>query len=237
MMPHKQHEERELTRSALSLLVFQIHTVYANAGIMIFSEGPDTPKVTAQNHEVQFGTNVLGHHFLLQLLKPALVHAAESAEKAGSVRIVILSSSGHTLLPTKKMLQNWDPSDAGAKEYGPQPLYGRSKLGNLHTVQRLADELESKGVVVVGVHPGNIRTELQRHSSSIQKRVISMLLYPVQLGAVSQLFAGTADEDTKKLQRAYLVPWAYYGDMNPAATDKTLVDKTWAWCEEQTKDF
>jgi len=129
--------------------------VFASAGVMILgTEGSD--QKTAQGHEIQFGTNNLGHQFLIQLLKPAIIEAAAHSEK-DSVRIIITSSSAHFFFPTKKMLNDWDLSDEAAKQYSPQALYGRSKLGNIHQAHKFADELESKGVIVASVHVSAFR--------------------------------------------------------------------------------
>ena len=78
-----------------------------------------------------------------------------------SQTIVFVSSSAHFFLPTKHMLANWDLSDEAAKKYRQDVLYGRSKLGNVHQMHIFADELESKGVIVTSVHPGNIQSELR----------------------------------------------------------------------------
>lgn len=156
----------------------------------------------------------------------------------GDTRIVLVSSAAHDLLTSKELRRKWDPSDEAADKYNADTLYGRSKMGNLHTMHALADQLEGKGVVVMGLHPGNIRSDLQRHLPAIQKSVIFLLTYPVALGATSQLYAGTVDmDDAKAWSRAYLVPWAQRGYMAAEASDKALVQKTWTWCEEQTKGF
>lgn len=127
---------------------------------MVLASGPAAKQKTAQGHEIQAGTNVLGHQFLTELLKPALIEAASNSEK-NSVRIVFVSSSAHFLLPTRHMLKNWDLGDEAAKAYRPDALYGRSKLANVHQMQYFANELESKGVIVSSVHPGNIKSELR----------------------------------------------------------------------------
>lgn len=50
--------------------------------------------VTTHNHDMQFGTNVLGHFYLTQLLLPTLISSAKSAGDQ-HVRIVNVSSNGH----------------------------------------------------------------------------------------------------------------------------------------------
>jgi NAD(P)-dependent dehydrogenase (short-subunit alcohol dehydrogenase family) len=149
---------------------------------MILSNTKAQEQKTAQDHEIQFGTNVLGHHLLIKLLKPTLVETASHSEP-DTVRIILTSSSAHFFFPPKKMIKNWDLSDEAAKQYKPDALYGRSKLGNIHQAYILSKELDSKGIIVASCHvsrveyvritsrlllahhtrlhqPGNISTEL-----------------------------------------------------------------------------
>ena len=39
-------------------------------------------------------------------------------------------------------------------------------------------------------NPGNLRSELTRHASWIQKLALKPILYPVKFGAYTELFAG-----------------------------------------------
>lgn len=55
---------------------------------------------TKHGHDVQFGTNVLGHFYLTQLLVPMLIASAKTApDGSGKARIVNLSSSAHYFAP------------------------------------------------------------------------------------------------------------------------------------------
>lgn len=71
--------------------------------------------------------------------------------------------------------------------------------------------------------------------SPLQRAVIKRLVWPTYYGCISQLYAGTAQ--VEGLQRAYFVPWAVKLEPYPQARDEALIEKTWAWCEEQRKDF
>lgn len=50
--------------------------------------------LTAHGHDVTFGTNVLGHFYLTQLLLPILISSAKSSSDQ-HVRVVNVSSNGH----------------------------------------------------------------------------------------------------------------------------------------------
>lgn len=51
-------------------------------------------QVTTQGYDMQFGTNVLGHFYLTQLLLPTLLASAESSPDK-HVRVVNVASNGH----------------------------------------------------------------------------------------------------------------------------------------------
>jgi retinol dehydrogenase-12 len=253
---------------------------------MILSNTKAQEQKTAQDHEIQFGTNVLGHHLLIKLLKPTLVETASHSEP-DTVRIILTSSSAHFFFPPKKMIKNWDLSDEAAKQYKPDALYGRSKLGNIHQAYILSKELDSKGIIVASCHvsgggrstltlieyimltilaylspeisalnyvSGTIMKSLSvlqklthkpisflisvRHAPSWQARFGSaVLLWPVYYGAISQLYAGTAKADHDFLQNAYFVPWAKKVKPYAIANDAALAEKTWQWCEDNSKGF
>ena len=58
---------------------------------------PPIEQVTADDYDLQFGTNVLGHWYFTKLLIPILIETAKSSPE-GTARIVTTSSSGHTLV-------------------------------------------------------------------------------------------------------------------------------------------
>ena len=65
-----------------------------NAGVM----NPPLSQLTAHGHDLQFGTNVLGHFYLTQLFLSLLISTARaSASEGGSgkARVVNVSSIGH----------------------------------------------------------------------------------------------------------------------------------------------
>jgi NAD(P)-dependent dehydrogenase (short-subunit alcohol dehydrogenase family) len=64
------------------------HILLANAGVMMC---PFT--LTADGHEMQFGTNHLGHFALVTALLPVLKATGQQAGEAA--RVVVLSSSSH----------------------------------------------------------------------------------------------------------------------------------------------
>lgn len=64
---------------------------------------PPLSQLTKHGHDMQFGTNVLGHFYLTQLLLPTLVASAKTApDGSGKARVVNISSSGHLFAPGSK---------------------------------------------------------------------------------------------------------------------------------------
>lgn len=124
-----------------------IDVLIANAGIMMT---PDR-RLTKQGHELQFGTNHLGHFALCALL-------AGLVEPSGG-RYVIVSSIAH----------NWGLKRIRFEDvnfetgYSPSKAYGQSKLANLLFTRALDKRLRTKdgGQKAIACHPGYSATNLQ----------------------------------------------------------------------------
>jgi NAD(P)-dependent dehydrogenase (short-subunit alcohol dehydrogenase family) len=118
--------------------------VIANAGVMATPFGH-----TADGFETQFGTNHLGHF--------VLVNRIASLIRDGG-RLINLSSSGHRYA-------NVDLEDPGFEHtpYDPFVAYGRSKTANILFAVAFDERHRGHGVRAAAVHPGGIRTELDRH--------------------------------------------------------------------------
>jgi len=204
-----------------------LHILFNNAGVM----NPPVPQVTAQNYDMQFGTNVLGHFYLTKLLLPTMI--ATAAASGDDARIVNTSS----------MASLRGNIDFNCLKDGPArrrrwtiELYAQSKLGNVILSNELARRYGSQGVISAAVNPGNLRTELWRHGPAIMNAVLGLFLYPPPMGALTQLWAGTTDAG-RELNGKYLIPWARVGEPNPLAKDEKLGAELWEWMEEQVRDI
>jgi NAD(P)-dependent dehydrogenase (short-subunit alcohol dehydrogenase family) len=131
-----------------------LDVVIANAGVMATPFGK-----TVDGFETQFGTNHLGHF--------VLVNRIASLIRDGG-RLINLSSSGHRY-------SNVDLEDPNFERtsYDPFLAYGRSKTANILFAVAFDKRHRGRGVRAAAVHPGGIRTELDRHidSSRIEKIV------------------------------------------------------------------
>lgn len=119
--------------------------VIANAGVMAVPE----KRETADGFEMQFGTNHLGHFVLVNRIAGLI--------KDGG-RLVNLSSAGHRYADV-----NLDDPNFETTEYTPFGAYGRSKTANMLFAVEFDRRHRDRGVRATAVHPGGIRTELDRH--------------------------------------------------------------------------
>ena len=132
----------------------RLDVVIANAGVMATPFGH-----TADGFETQFGTNHLGHF--------VLVNRIASLIRDGG-RLINLSSSGHRYANA-----DLDDPNFERTSYEPFVAYGRSKTANILFAVAFDERHRGHGVRAAAVHPGGIRTELDRHidSSRLEKIV------------------------------------------------------------------
>jgi Dehydrogenases with different specificities (related to short-chain alcohol dehydrogenases) len=136
-------------RKAADQLVAEGHQfdiVIANAGVMATPFGH-----TKDGFETQFGTNFIGHFVFINRIAPLI--------RSGG-RVVTLSSAAHAISDIDLLDPNFEKAD-----YDQWVAYGRSKTA----VALLAVEFDRRyrnwGIRATAVHPGGVKTELQRHYS------------------------------------------------------------------------
>jgi NAD(P)-dependent dehydrogenase (short-subunit alcohol dehydrogenase family) len=154
-----------------------------NAGLMFPPYG-----LTRDGHELQFGTNHLGHFALTGLLLPQLLAAPGS-------RVVTVSSNGH-----RAGRMNFADLNS-ARHYQRMLAYGQSKLANLMFTYELQRRLAAANAptIALAAHPGTARTDLTRHMSGLANaamgprfRVVnSWLVQDAAMGALPTLRAAT----------------------------------------------
>lgn len=130
-----------------------LHILVNNAGIMA------TPTLERGEYgwEGQMATNYLGHFALTFWLKQALA-------KAGSSRVVCLSSSAHLLAPVL-----FDDMHFRFLRYDPFTAYGQSKTACILMAVEIGRRWTAKyGIVANALNPGAIPTNLQRHTGGLR---------------------------------------------------------------------
>ncbi|KAI0345469.1 NAD(P)-binding protein [Trametopsis cervina] len=202
----------------------KLHVLFNNAGVMEYP----IEQLTAQGYDMTFGVNVIGHWYFTELLMPALIAATVDGERA---RVVTTSSSANYLETL-----HWDTftDTPQRRKMRLDALYNQSKHGNVVVARELARRYADKGVVSISVNPGNLRTELQRNLVGVKKFIISQILYPAPMGALTQLYAGT-DPHAAELNGEFLIPWARLGKARKETGDPAIGKKLWEWLEEQTR--
>jgi NAD(P)-dependent dehydrogenase (short-subunit alcohol dehydrogenase family) len=207
---------------------------------------PPLGSKTAQGYELQLGTNVLGHYLFTKLLLPTLEKTAQQLPNQGYnvVRIINTSSNGHVGAPAGGFKFE-DPNGINSK----WTLYGQSKcealsglcgLGrsgltlslsacpgcNLVHADELARRYGDKGISAHSLNPGAISTDLQRHSGFFERTLLRPILNPVELGCLTQLYAGLMPEAGKSEHNGtYYIPWGREGIKRPDTQDKEVASK------------
>lgn len=193
----------------------------------------------ARGYESQFATNHLGHFQLTARLWPLLV-AADSA------RVVALTSSAHAR-------NGLDLADLHfeQREYNKWLSYAQAKTSNMLFALALDKLGEPHGVRAFGVHPGGIKTPLQRHLTMEEQIEMGWydkdgnlheLFKTVAEGAATTVWAATSPlldglggvycEDCN-----IAVPWEegmMIGGVRPHVGDETVAEALWAKSEELT---
>ncbi|KAJ3559681.1 hypothetical protein NM688_g191 [Phlebia brevispora] len=206
----------------------QLHVLFNSAGVMF----PPVEDMTSDGYDLQFGTNVLGHFYFTRLLLPLLLSTAKTTP-SGKVRVVNTSSMGHSFVDHI----NYEALRESPQriKLGTHKLYFQSKFGNVLFSNELQRRYGDQGIVSISLHPGNLKTDLQRHSSKAGKCLSSALLYPAPMGALTQLYGGTMPEATQYGGK-YMVPWARVGEARKETNDPKAAQDLWTWLEDQVKD-
>ena len=187
----------------------RLDVLVANAGVMTGKR-----QLTADGLEMNFGVNHVGHFLLTELLLPLLKASAPS-------RIVVVSSNMHSSgtidFDDLAMEKRWSGS------------YPRSKLANMLFVRSLAKRLEGTKVVVNGLHPGVISTELGRDYAAPIRMIAKWFFKSPEQGARTSLYLATAPEAAE-------ISGRYFADAKEkkpgaAALDDLVAERLWTETE------
>ncbi|KAL1601450.1 hypothetical protein SLS60_006365 [Paraconiothyrium brasiliense] len=189
--------------------------------------------------EQTMATNHFGHVVLTSHLLPTI---KETAKKGNTVRIVNMGSNLHEQAPKETQFESLEELN---KDYGAQPLYGRSKLAAILYSKYLARHLTSQypNILANATHPGIVDT---RQTNVHIHDAFPFLGYGMSVGAqpfkksqfegaVSMMFAATKTEKSGQ----YITPPAIVEQGSDKANDEALserlMDLTWKIVKEKTK--
>ncbi|KAF3036344.1 hypothetical protein E8E12_007459 [Didymella heteroderae] len=225
-------------RTAAALILSKtskIHLLVNNAGIMAI---PDL-RLTADGHELQFGTNHLSHFLFYKLLEPALLAASS---KALPSRVISLASSAHNV----HGLNEPDNYAFQKGPYDPSIAYGQSKTANIYMANEIERRYGARHLHAVSVHPGIVATGLTQHMPPDAFKGMEHL-YPlmksVEQGAATSVWAAVSPawehdggrylvdcavaepyiEGEDKFTTPGFAPWAYDEDLAERLWNDSLV--------------
>ncbi|KAJ7032199.1 NAD-P-binding protein [Mycena alexandri] len=220
-------------RAAESYLAVEsgLDILFNNGGVMVSPPA----MMTAQNHDLQFDTNVIGHFFLTELLLPALSKSYQ--ETSFPARVINTSSIGHQLAPGSGMelvsLKAGPERDAWLKKTG--DFMSRWRHCNV-LVSNYFARTHAKVLVSCAVHPGGIKTKLGRHTRGFMQALGNAYLYPASMGAFTQRWGATV-ATPEQINGRYLIPWGKVGKADKRASNKALEDEVIAYIQKQIKGF
>lgn len=209
-----------------------------NAGVMAC---PQT--YTAQDLEMQVGTNHFGHFVLSVLLARGLMNAAEEGRAS---RLVSLSSIGH-----RRSGIHFDDIHYRERPYDKWEAYGQSKTANALFAVGFHQRFADLGVTANAVMPGGIMTPLQRH---LPREEMIAFGWMDETGKINDRFKSTEQgastsvwaalgEELEGVGGLYLencaqaAPWSEatpFEGVLPHALDPEAAERLWAVSEETT---
>ncbi|CAM3343625.1 SDR family NAD(P)-dependent oxidoreductase [Nocardioides dubius] len=205
--------------------VDRIDLLINNAGVMFTPFGH-----TVDGHELQFGTNHLGHFAFTLALEPLL--------RQGGARIVNLTSAGHKIAEPDLEDPDWQH-----RTYDKFAAYGASKTANIWFSSELDRRWLDDGVRAFAVHPGNVATDLARHMDRADFKAMATMsaarpgapqrmsfATPAE-GAATAIWAATAPELAGR-GGLYLADCAVSEDVAAWACDTAKAQALWSLSEQ-----
>ncbi|KAK3704890.1 short-chain alcohol dehydrogenase [Vermiconidia calcicola] len=215
-----------------------------NAGVMV----PPVGSLSAQKHELQVATNVLGPFLLTKLLTPLLEGTAALSDTApGSVRVTWAGSLGvEVLSPKGGVTLDHEGNYHDHPKNNQRVKYGATKAANVLLAAEFGRRYppsSGKGVISNAWNPGNLQTELQRHATWYEMLFVNWMLHPAAFGAYTELFAGWSEQAGRAGKNgAYVIPWGRFGDFREdikaeIGKEGGNAERLWDWCERVTKEY
>ncbi|KAH8705581.1 putative short-chain dehydrogenase/reductase family protein [Talaromyces proteolyticus] len=206
-----------------------------NAGIM-----GEAAVTTPQGHEIQFGTNHVGHFLLTKLLLPTLLKTATADGGSADVRVVSVSSVGNNLAPAGNGLFETMTSTEKLLGLSTWQRYGVSKAANILFAMELARRHPE--IKAVAVHPGVVSTALYdgTRQSNLTARyflapTMKLAFRSPQSGALSQLWAVAGARQEELVNGGYYTPVGYQITRNRFLKERDLAQKLWDWTDKEVE--
>ena len=207
-----------------------------NAGVMACP-----PSYTANDLEMQIGTNHFGHFLLGVGLARAMLNASEEGRLS---RLVSLSSIGH-----RRAGVNFEDPHYRNRPYDKWEAYGQAKTANALFAVGFNRRFRDLGITANAVMPGGIMTPLQRHLPQEEMVAMGWIdetgkvragFKTPQQGASTSVWAAVGDE-LEGVGGLYLENCAQAAPFDkanpmagvmPHALDPEAAERLWALSEE-----
>ena len=171
--------------------------------------------------------------------------AAAEIAPADSVRVVWTSSMLVDTLAPKEGIRISEFSSPQSTNQ--EKNYAVSKVGNWFLASELGREVGHAGIISIVQNPGNLKTELWRHTNKWVLWLVSWLLHDAKLGAYTELWAGLSPDVTAANNGGYVIPWGRWHtaprtDLLSALKSKEDGGSGRAaefreWCDTQTQEY
>ncbi|CAH8595985.1 unnamed protein product [Schistosoma turkestanicum] len=188
----------------------QLHYLVNNAGLTVSKY-----EKTVDGFELTMGVNHFGTFLLTELLLPLI-------KRSTPARIINLSSGahyrGHLIKPDLQLQNN---------EFSQWSAYCNSKLANVMHAAELSERYHDKGIIAVSVHPGVVKTNIDRDINNFLFKCFVKLIKPLFIGpwqgAQTTMYTILSDN---------IIPGGYYSNCalkEPLAIVKNKDERKWLW--------
>lgn len=172
--------------SSISEFVKEFKSKFKRLDILVHNGGVfnEEYKVNKHGFEDTFAVNYFGPVYLTSLLLDVL-------EASKPSRIIYTSSKFHV-----RAKIDWDDLQSEKTKIALVSIYSTSKLAGMLYFKELNRITEPKGVKIVSVHPGVVRSQMNSSFSGAIRRLIYWTLYPFWWYCTKNLEQGRSADNT-----------------------------------------
>jgi NAD(P)-dependent dehydrogenase (short-subunit alcohol dehydrogenase family) len=193
----------------------RLHVLVNNAGTVSAQR-----RLGADGHELTWSTNVLGYHLLTKLL-------LERLKASAPARVVNVASEMAGGLDTTDL-------DFERRSYSAVAAYKQSKQANRMLTVALSERLAGSGVTVNVLHPGFVKTEINRDFILPLRALIRVYAFfaakTPQGGADTPTWLAASPEVEGKTGKF----WVDRKERACRFRDGPAIEALWALCEKET---
>lgn len=189
----------------------RLDVLFNNAGVSNPPQG-----TSLQGHDMELATNCLGPHLFTQLLLPILRRSTAETTPIASVRVIWTAS---IVVDAFALETGIEIAELFQKDADKSRNYLNTKVGNLFLADALASQIGGNGILSLVQNPGNIKTNIMRHSRPVFPFVLGPFLYPPRFGAYTGIWSAFSGDLTINDGGKYILPW---GCLHPCPRDELL---------------